>query len=289
MRVRVLDAGDLPTLPDATWVDHSRQIYRKGETAYVPVREECAADTDLPERVRYRGRKYCMLGNVAVLHGKVPSEAEIQQVTDWTGATAVVHLSSIAGVMRTPLVGVLRGTCGDVIHRENGITYRFDPSQVMFAMGNRRERERMGRIVSPGERVGDLCAGIGYFTIPMARAGASVHAIELNPVSYRYLCHNTVENRVGERVIPVLGDCRSCMSGTYNRIVIGHFQAAEFLPAALRHVRKGTMLHIHGLSDTPDPIKRCIAQSGFSASVQVRRVKKYGPHTWHIVRDVVLS
>ena len=287
--MRVLDAENLSSLSGAEWVDHARQVYRTGTTAYVPVQEGFPADAELPDRQRYRGRGYCMLGSVAVLHGTVPTDEEIQQVSDWTGATAIVYLSSITGIMRTPQVQVLKGDCGEVVHRENGITYRFDPTQVMFAMGNRWEREQMGKIVSPGERVGDLCAGIGYFSIPMARAGASVHAIELNPLAYQYLCSNITGNSVHENVSPVLGDCRECMTGTYDRIVIGHFQAAEFLPAVFEHVRRGSVMHIHGLSDDTDALERCIAESNFSAAVQVRRVKKYSPHTWHIVRDVVLS
>jgi tRNA wybutosine-synthesizing protein 2 len=230
-----------------------------------------------------------MLGSVAILHGATPSAVEVRQVAERTAAAAVLHLSSIDGVMREPSIRVLTGTPGEVVLRENGITYRLDPTRVMFAMGNRTERARMGTIVTAGERVGDLCAGIGYFTIPMARAGASVHAIEINPVAYSYLCRNAQENGVEGRVSAVLGDCRECMDGTYDRIVIGHFEAVRFLPEALEHARKGSVLHLHGLSSDRFDIARCTAESGFTAAEKVRLVKKYGPHTWHVVRDVVLQ
>jgi tRNA wybutosine-synthesizing protein 2 len=230
-----------------------------------------------------------MMGDVAVLHGPVPTQEEVRQITAWTGAVSVVHVAGIGGTLRQPRLTVLRGPCGEVVRRENGITYRFDPSRVMFAMGNRTERARMGTLVSPQDRVGDLCAGIGYFTLPMARAGASVHAIDLNPVAYRYLCRNIAENGVTGRVTADLGDCRDCMHGTYDRIVIGHFQGAKFLPHALAHAHAGTALHLHGLSDAAPDIRRCAAEHGYSAAVQERRVKKYGPHRWHVVWDVVLS
>ena len=52
---------------------------------------------------------------------------------------------------------------------------------------------RMARLVhdSPDtERVADMFAGIGYFTIPLAGSGASVHAMEINPVAFGFLHRN---------------------------------------------------------------------------------------------------
>jgi tRNA wybutosine-synthesizing protein 2 len=160
---------------------------------------------------------------------------------------------------------------------------------VMFAQGNREERARMGRLVREKERVADLCAGIGYFTIPMAVSGACVHAMELNPVSYRYLEQNITDNHLEELVVASCGDCRELLHGTYDRMVLGHFESLAFLPAALRHARPGSVLHVHSIGSIEDEIRSLASAAGFSAAISLRRVKKYSPGNDHIVADVVLS
>jgi tRNA wybutosine-synthesizing protein 2 len=158
----------------------------------------------------------------------------------------------------------------------------------MFAMGNREERARMGAVVRPGERVGDLCAGIGYFTIPIARAGANVHAIELHPLAYSYLLRSIAENGLQDRVQAECGDCRTRLCGSYDRLVIGHFDTLSFLPAALAHVREGSILHLHTLDDTGDAIREALEAAGFSPTMAIHKVKKYAPGRWHVVWDVRL-
>jgi tRNA wybutosine-synthesizing protein 2 len=73
------------------------------------------------------------------------------------------------------------------VHVEHGTRYALDLSTVMFSPGNEAERARMGEIVESGERVFDAFAGVGYFALPMARAGAEVTAAELDPEAYRLL------------------------------------------------------------------------------------------------------
>ena len=65
-------------------------------------------------------------------------------------------------------------------------------------------------ISEDGETIVDMFAGIGYFSIPMAvhSKPAKIYSVEINPVSYSYLCQNTVLNKVEDIVEPILGDCR---------------------------------------------------------------------------------
>jgi tRNA wybutosine-synthesizing protein 2 len=162
----------------------------------------------------------------------------------------------------------------------------------MFAQGNRDEKMRMARLIKAGlvgERVADLFAGIGYFTIPMAGSGARVHAMEINPVAFGYLKRNIAENGLGERVEAAYGDCRTLLSGDYDRVVMGHFDAVTILPAVFSHVHAGSVLHVHSIGDATEAIRASIEGAGFCASIHVHKVKKYRPHTWHVVQDVTLS
>lgn len=289
MRVRKVSPGELAAAMREAWADQDRRPYVEGGVAYVPVRDGWPADLDLPERRPYRGRRFQMIGDTAVLHGRRPTQAEVEEILAWRRPACVLYLREIDGVKRLPDVEVLFGEPHLVCHHENGLHYWLNPAEVMFAQGNLEERARMGRAVRPGERVADMFAGIGYFTLPMAAAGASVHALEINPVSFGYLRRNVEENGLDERVRAECGDCRDLLSGTYDRIVMGHFEAPTFLSSALAHAGPGTVLHIHALGDTGAGIEGVVAAAGFSASLRTRKVKKYGPHIWHVVHDVVLG
>ncbi len=140
----------------------------------------------------------------------------------------------------------------------------------------------------PGERVADMCAGIGYFAIPMAVAGATVHAMEINPVAFVYLERNIRENRVGDRVIAECGDCRALLREEYDRVIIGHFSSSTMIESALLHVRRGSVLHVHSSGPVPPDLKETIASAGLTADIASRVVKKVGPGKSHFVQDIVI-
>lgn len=289
MRVRKVSRDDLAAAMREVWADRSRRPYVEGEWGYVPVLDGFQADLDLPERRPYQGRSFQMIGDTAVLHGPRPTEEEVAAVVAWRRPACVLYLAGIDGVRRLPQAEVLYGEPHQVCHRENGFRYWLNPAEVMFAQGNLDERRLMGRTVTSGERVADMFAGIGYFTVPMASAGAEVHAMEINPVSFGYLRRNITENRLEARVRPERGDCRDLLDGVYDRVVMGHFDAPGFFAAALAHAEAGTVIHLHALGDAAAVAEAAAKDAGFTAAVTTRKVKKYGPHIWHVVHDVVLS
>jgi tRNA wybutosine-synthesizing protein 2 len=188
--------------------------------------------------------------------------------------------------MRIPDGELLIGSAGETCHREQGITYYLDPLRVMFAQGNREEKVRMQRLTVLGQRVADMFAGIGYFSIPIAMRGASVHAMEINPAACTYLERNIRVNGVEPRVSVSCGDCRTLLSGLYDRVVMGHFEASGFLSVALSHVQPGSRLHVHSAGTAPPEIRSTIIDAGFRAVIEPRKVKKYRPGAWHWVQDV---
>ncbi|MEN6609225.1 MAG: SAM-dependent methyltransferase [Methanoregulaceae archaeon] len=292
MRVRVLPASELVAALREPWVDPDRRPFIENSVACVPVREGFPGDSDIPERKQYRGRGYQMIGDIAVVHGTRPSGEEVAGILAWRKPRGLLWIRGYRGIERIPDCELLHGSCGDVLHREAGISYHIDPSRVMFAQGNREEKMRIARLVaeSPGpERVADMFAGIGYFTLPAARAGATVHAMEINPVSFAYLSRNIAENRMEERVTAGCGDSRSLLSGEYDRIIMGHFDAAGMIPDALRHAHPGTVLHVHSLAGIRESVKEMAGDAGFGMGSVTRRVKKYSPGVYHIVEDVTLT
>ena len=164
----------------------------------------------------------------------------------------------------------------------------------MFSPGNKAERARMGEAVEPGERVFDMFAGIGYFTLPMARAGAEVTAVEKNPASFRFLVENAMLNDVSERVSAFRADCRDVeVTPRADRVVMGYYDAHEYLDSALAALEPGGVVHMH--EATPDdllwdrPVSRlrdAAADAGREIEVLDRRkVKSHSEGVWHVVVD----
>ncbi|OAQ53208.1 hypothetical protein HTG_06955 [Natrinema mahii] len=220
-----------------------------------------------------------------------------------------------AGTHREPRTRLLAGD-GDTetVHTEHGTQYGLDPAKVMFSPGNQAERTRMGDVVSSDEHVFDMFAGIGYFTLPMARAGARVTATEINPTAFRYLLENAVLNDVADRVDAYMTDCRDLASEIEaDRVVMGYYghadgdgdgdgtadhgtrsdEAHDFLEDALAALVPGGVVHYH--EATPEsllwerPIDRLEA-AGDAAGRDLeildrRRVKSHSAGVAHVVVD----
>ncbi len=288
MNVRVCKKSEIPTLLTEPWVDTSRRVFVQGGVAYIPVRDGFPFDEVLEERAPYTGRGYQKMGDTILIHGNAPSEDELEEILAFEKPTCVLHSKGEDGVMRIPQFRVLYGTPHEVTFREAGISYTLDPSKVMFSQGNRSEKLRIRGLVNPGERIADMFAGIGYFTLSAAAAGGHVHAMEINPNSFAFLEKNIAANCLGRFVTPELGDCRETICGIYDRILMGHFDAIEFLPTALAHAASGTTLHIHGVGDRSREVEETISSAGFRYTISEYKVKKYASRTWHCVWDVKL-
>ena len=227
-------------------------------------------------------------------------------------ADTVVADYGISGAHREPEIEVVAGE-GDTetVHTEHGTRYALDLSEVMFSPGNQAERVRMGEVVAgeapPAaqgdhegpERVLDMFAGIGYFTLPMARAGAQVTAVERNPTAFRYLLENTALNDVRHRVEPYRGDCRNVVARmsaegpVADRVVMGYYDAPEFLDTALSAVRPGGVIHLHAtvaepeLWDEPlETLEGAAELAGKEVEVLDKRiVKSHSEGVQHVVVD----
>jgi tRNA wybutosine-synthesizing protein 2 len=224
-------------------------------------------------------------------------------------ADTVLARQGIEGQHREPTVEVIAGE-GDTstVHREHGTTYALDFTEVMFSPGNKAERARMGEVVADGERVLDMFAGIGYFTLPMARNGAHVTAIERNPASFQYLVENVVRNEVQAQVETYRADCRDVIEQgvedsdaetpfSFERVVMGYYDAYEYLDSALTALEPGGTLHMHEATpevEVPDrPVSRlrtAASERDRSVTVRdVREIKGYSEGVVHVVVDAVVE
>ncbi|MFD1646514.1 class I SAM-dependent methyltransferase [Haloarchaeobius litoreus] len=218
-------------------------------------------------------------------------------------ADTVCARAGVDGEFREPTVRVVAGL-GDTetVHVEHGTRYGLDLARVMFSPGNQAERVHMGEATGEGERVLDMFAGIGYFALPMARAGATVTAVEKNPDAFRYLGENAANNAVLDRMELVLGDCRD-VETTADRVVMGYYDAVapagdgddgrSYLDAAFDAVVSGGTLHVHATEPADDPWSHPVSRleavgdaHGREVTVLDRReVKSHSEGVVHVVVD----
>jgi len=151
-----------------------------------------------------------------------------------------------------------------------------------------------------GERVVDMFAGIGYFTLPMARAGAEVTAIERNPAAFEFLLENVRRNDVADRVHPYRADCRDVLEQvddatdvTADRVVMGYYEAHEYLDSALAALESGGVVHMHEATPEALVFERPVGRLREAAEARgrtvdildTRRVKGYSEGVAHVVVD----
>ena len=253
-------------------------------------------------------RSWAVIGDAVVVRipGGCPRPAEVgEALLDLQGCRTALARNGVSGPLREPDVEVIAGDADtEVVHTEHGTRYALDLSAIMFSPGNQAERVRMGDAVEPGTRTLDMFAGIGYFSLPMARAGAVVTAVERNPEAFRYLVENVPLNGVEERVSPIRGDCREVAewladSGRerFDRVVMGHYDALDYLAAALPLVRDGGVLTVHAVAPDAEPWGEAldrieVAGRAAGRPVEVddrRRVKGYSEGMVHVAVDVVVD
>ena len=220
----------------------------------------------------------------------------------------IAKVNSINGKMRQPSVDILAGKRStETIHKENGCFFKLDIAKVMWSKGNTTERMRIARLVSDDEVVVDMFAGIGYFSIPIAKYSnpKQIFSIEINPNSYYYLKENIKINKINEKsnkilesniMEAILGDSAEIAPKlSADRILMGYVKTThEFLDSAMDCLNPEGILHYH--ETVPEklmntrPINRII-KSANGREVEVlgnRIVKRYSPGVVHVVIDAMI-
>jgi tRNA wybutosine-synthesizing protein 2 len=193
-----------------------------------------------------------------------------------------------------------------VIHKEHGVTYKFDFTKIMFSQGNLAERKHLATLVKDDELIVDMFAGIGYFSLPIAKNSnpRKIYSIELNPLSFKFLSENIKLNRLENKVTPINGDCKeevlklSKNGVRADRVIMGVFPAPkEYIREALTLVKEtGTYYHYEGVVDKDNYLSLYqefeeVVEDNHMRSklVDKRFVKSYGPNLYHVVLDIYVS
>ena len=268
-----------------------------------PPQERILSDlSDLPKDVLDSlPMRWEYVGNIVIIRLEDSSEPYKKRIgevyaDELNMSTVCVDRKGVSGEFRRPSMEIIYGENTESVRLENGILYDFDVTKVMFASGNVDERERMKMLDCTGEMVVDMFAGIGYFTLPIAKYAnpEKVIACEKNPDSFEFLVKNIELNEVKDKVIPVLGDNRDLDygKGFADRILMGYVQTtSDFIPKALEMIKHGGIIHYHDtfyIHEYERKIREIFdgyVPGGYEIE-GIREVKSFAPSVSHYVADI---
>jgi tRNA (guanine37-N1)-methyltransferase len=188
------------------------------------------------------------------------------------------------------------------IHREQGCLFKVDLSKVFFSPRLSTEHQRVALLVDKGERVVDMFAGAGPFSILIAKRvdDVRVEAVDANPEAIELVRENARTNKVGSKVHAHLGDARDVirkeLSQTASRMIMNHPSASrDFIKEACEALQpSGGIIHYYTFAgesweeDSRREIESGVEGSGYVAErvLGIHRVREVAPMKWQVVVDL---
>lgn len=183
-------------------------------------------------------------------------------------------------------------------HKENGIRLKLDVQTCYFSPRLSTERLRIAEQVAGGEKVLNMFAGVGPYSILIAKR-TRVWSCELNHAAFTYHLENNRLNKVEDRIEMIEGDAGLLpeeleSGGPFDRILMPHpSQSNLYLPAALSMLATGGVVHYyrHVSGEDAAEAERKLTEEvrGIAPGISVasvRRVRVIGPRYIELVADL---
>jgi tRNA (guanine37-N1)-methyltransferase len=228
-------------------------------------------------------RSFDVVGDIVLL--RLPEELDRRReeigkalLSFVPSARVVGRDRGVHGPERRRRVERIAGTGGwRTRHRENGLDFEVDVERAYFSPRLAREHERVAGDVRNGERVYDLCCGVGPFAVTVARDGraSSVTAVDSNPAAIELLRATLRRYRFGSRVAPVLAPLETFLPSALpvDRVILNlPHEGIKYLPSVARTVAPRGRLHYYEVTPRVTSERRAEAV-----------VDTLGPGRWKLV------
>jgi tRNA (guanine37-N1)-methyltransferase len=197
--------------------------------------------------------------------------------------TVLAKSSAVSGVYRLRTFDIIAGKAKtETVHKEFGCVFHVDLAKAYFSPRLSYEHSRVASLVRRGETVVDMFAGVGAFSILIAKKqrDVQVYAIDVNPDACEFLKKNVAVNRAGSAVTPILGDAKeivnSKLTGIADRVIMNLPETAiEYVDVACRTIKpEGGVIHYYEFSNSSQPIETAISRLTEAVKQSSRRVEK---------------
>ncbi|MGD9911531.1 class I SAM-dependent methyltransferase [Methanothrix sp.] len=252
------------------------------------------------EEILGRRPSFETIGDIAVVEDEEPERsAEAIMAVHRGIRTVLTPFSDVEGEFRLRRYRHVAGEMKTLtIHREHGIRYKVDLERAYFSPRLSTERLRVAEQVRPGDLVVDMFAGVGPFSLLMAKRGARVIAIDKNPCAVKLLKENARMNRLDVEIRE--GDASSLtedLADKADHVVMNlPHSASLFLTEAIRTAKNGGVVHYYTFAPEDDLyrdvriIEEKARELGCKAAVTYRSVvRSYAPRKYNVVIDFMVK
>jgi len=273
---------------------------------------EALGDKLQPHLLAALPRSMDLIGSVAIV--EIPPELEASKRLVGEAVLQIYKKVRIVLAKAGPVAGETRLRDYEVIagsgdtettYREFGCLYVLDPTKVYFSPRLSQERMRVAQSVRSGEAVLDMFAGVGPFSILIAKTkrNVTVYAVDINPEAINYLRRNIALNKVEDHVTPLLGDVREIVAmslvGKAGRVIMNLPEsAAEFVSTACQALGPdGGVIHYYTFQRGMNTVEQAEeefrekvdeAGRGVEAIEASRLVRETAPRMWQVVIDAMV-
>ena len=255
---------------------------------------------------------YDIIGKIAIIKSPCASlanaaaVAKVIMTVQKNVKTVLIQKSPVAGDFRLRRLTHMAGEHKtSTTHKESGCAFSVDVEKCYFSPRLSHERSRIAGMVKPKETVVNMFAGVGCFSIMIAKQvnTSKVFSIDVNPAAIEFMQENIRLNRVYDRVIPLLGDSKEIISNRLQRVANRVLmplpeKALEYLPCAVSALKtSGGWIHYYDfehVKKTENPTEKTrlkVAQKLASLNVTFdlpysRVVRTTGPNWYQVVLDI---
>ncbi len=166
--------------------------------------------------------------------------------TRLVGADFGVH-----GEARQRRLVVIAGAGGwRTLHRENGIEMEVDLRGAYFSPRLAREHARVAASIRTGDRVFDLCCGVGPFALTIARDARAreIIAVDSNPIAIELLRATCARHSYAQRIRPRLEPIEQFLSSrdSAEHVIFNlPHEGIKYLPSVATAVSPGGVLDFY--------------------------------------------
>ena len=160
--------------------------------------------------------------------------------------------SAVEGDFRTRHLEILAGEDRtETEYKEFGCRFTVDVENAFFSPRLSTERERIANLVTDGEVVVNMFAGVGMFSIMAAKKKrCTVYSIDINPVASSLCERNIISNKLLGKVISINGDASKIIKEQLENksdrtLMLLPERSDEFLKSAINATKSGGIIHYY--------------------------------------------
>lgn len=243
---------------------------------------------------------YKRLGTIMILRSKQRLTKKLGKIIlkEYKWCESVYQQIDTIEERRKPILKFLAGKNDPIIiHKENGVKYKLDVSEITFSGGNSELRRRLVNDVSQDEFLVDMFAAVGNLSLQVVYyKGIKCLMIEKNNYTFSFLKETLELNGLAESVKIINDDCRNVtFNNIADRIFMGYHEIDEtHIKKAIQLAKNNCKIHLHPLvkeneyKNKQEYFVNIFRNYNISViSAEINKIKSYAPKIDHI--EIILT